>query len=155
MPIPPKRIAAVVAIVVVIALLVAAFAFRAYDSINDNRRREELSKVEYRGITAELRRDSLCEVMVELGTVVYSATAEKSIRFTNLTDAPVALLDYTTTCKCTWLELPDKPIEAGGYADVRLLFDSRGEYGSIGNYLSVKCSDDRLNVAIWVSAEVE
>lgn len=145
-----------IAIIAIIGIVVAVwFLIRAIDSESDNRQREAQTEVEYRGLTAELKRDSLCEVMVELGSVAYSTTAEKSIRFTNLTDAPVALLDYTTTCKCTWLELPNEPIEAGGYSDVRLLFDSRGEYGTIGNYLSVKCSDERLNVAIWVSAEVE
>lgn len=153
MPIYRRRI--VIALVSVALLIVALFVFRVYDSESDNRRREEQAKVEYRGLRADIRRDSLSEVMVELGSVAYSTTAEKSIRFTNHTDAPIALLDFTTTCKCTWLELPNKPIEVGESADVKVVFDSRGEYGSIGNYLSVKCSDERANIAIWVSAEVE
>ena len=148
-----KRI--IVALTVVATVIVALFAFRVYDSVSDNRKREEQQEVEYRGLRAEIKRDSLCEVLVELGSVAYSTTAEKSIRFTNLTDAPLALLDFSTTCKCTWLELPNKPIEVGKSADVKVVFDSRGEYGSIGNYLSVKCSDERANIAIWVSAEVE
>ena len=153
MPIYRRRI--VIALVAVALLVVALFVFRVYDSESDNRRREEQAKIEYRGLRADIRRDSLSEVMVELGSVAYSTTAEKSIRFTNLTDAPIAFLDFTTTCKCTWLELPNKPIEVGESADVKVVFDSRGEYGSIGNYLSVKCSDERANIAIWVSAEVE
>lgn len=153
MPIYRRRI--VIALVTVSLLVVALFVFRVYDSESDNRRREEQAMVEYRGLRADIRRDSLSEVMVELGSVAYSTIAEKSIRFTNLTDAPIALLDFTTTCKCTWLELPNKPIEVGESADVKVVFDSRGEYGSIGNYLSVKCSDERANIAIWVSAEVE
>ena len=131
-----KRI--IVALTVVATVIVALFAFRVYDSVSDNRKREEQQEVEYRGLRAEIKRDSLCEVLVELGSVAYSTTAEKSIRFTNLTDAPLALLDFSTTCKCTWLELPNKPIEVGESADVKVVFDSRGEYGSIGNYLSVK-----------------
>ena len=148
-----KRI--IVALTVVATVIVALFAFRVYDSVSDNRKREEQQEVEYRGLRAEIKRDSLCEVLVELGSVAYSTTAEKSIRFTNFTDAPLALLDFSTTCKCTWLELPNKPIEVGESADVKVVFDSRGEYGSIGNYLSVKCSDERANIAIWASAEVE
>lgn len=148
-----KRI--IIALAVVATVIVALFAFRVYDSTSDNRKREEQQKVEYRGLRAKIKSDSLCEVLVELGSVAYSTTAEKSIRFTNLTDAPLALLDFSTTCKCTWLELPNKPIEVGESADVKVVFDSRGEYGSIGNYLSVKCSDERANIAIWVSAEVE
>lgn len=148
-----KRI--IIALTVVATVIVALFAIRVYDSTSDNRKREEQQKVEYRGLRAEIKRDSLCEVLVELGSVAYSTTAEKSIRFTNLTDAPLVLLDFSTTCKCTWLELPNNPIEVGESADVKVKFDSRGEYGSIGNYLSVKCSDERANIAIWVSAEVE
>ena len=153
MPIYRRRI--VIALVAVALLVVALFVFRVIDSESDNRRREEQAKVEYRGLRSDIKRDSLSEVMVEFGSVAYSTTSEKSIRFTNLTDAPIALLDFTTTCKCTWLELPNKPIEVGESADVKVVFDSRGEYGSIGNYLSVKCSDERANIAIWVSAEVE
>lgn len=153
MPIYRRRI--VIALAVVATVGVALFAFRVYDSESDNRRREEQAKVEYRGLRSDIRRDSLSEVMVEFGSVAYSTTVEKSIRFTNLTDVPIALLDFTTTCKCTWLELPNKPIEVGESADVKVVFDSRGEYGSIGNYLSVKCSDESANIAIWVSAEVE
>lgn len=153
MPIYRRRI--VIALVAVALLVVALFVFRVYDSESDNRRSEEQAKVEYRGLRADIRRDSLSEVMVELGSVAYSTTSEKSIRFTNLTDTPIALLDFTTTCKCTWLELPNKPIEVGESADIKVVFDSRGEYGSIGNYLSVKCSDESTNIAIWVSAEVE
>ncbi|MBQ8774844.1 MAG: DUF1573 domain-containing protein [Alistipes sp.] len=148
-----KRI--IIALGVIAVVVVALFAFRVYDSTSDNRKREEQQKVEYRGLRAEIKRDSLCEVLVELGSVAYSTTVEKSIRFTNLTDAPLALLDFSATCKCIWLELPNKPIEVGESADVKVVFDSRGEYGSIGNYLSVKCSDERANIAIWVSAEVE
>lgn len=148
-----KRI--IIALTVVATVIVALVAFRVYDSTSDNRKREQQQKVEYRGLRAEIKRDSPCEVLVELGSVAYSTTAEKSIRFTNLTDVPLALLDFSTTCKCTWLELPNNPIEVGESADVKVKFDSRGEYGSIGNYLSVKCSDERANIAIWVSAEVE
>lgn len=148
-----KRI--IIALGVIAVVVVALCAFRVYDSTSDNRKREEQQRVEYRGLRAGIKRDSLCEVLVELGSVAYSTTAKKSIRITNLTDAPLALLDFSTTCKCTWLELPNKPIEVGESADVKVVFDSRGEYGSIGNYLSVKCSDERANIAIWVSAEVE
>lgn len=148
-----KRI--IIALGVIAVVVVALCAFRVYDSTSDNRKREEQQRVEYRGLRAGIKRDSLCEVLVELGSVAYSTTAKKSIRITNLTDAPLALLDFSTTCKCTWLELPNKPIEVGESADVKVVFDSRGEYGSIGNYLSIKCSDERANIAIWVSAEVE
>lgn len=153
MSISGKRI--ILALGIVATAVVALFALRVCDSVSDNRNREEQQEVEYRGLRAEIKQDSLCEVLVDLGSVAYSTTAEKSIRFTNLTDATISLLDFTTTCKCTWLELPNKPIAVGESADVKVIFDSHGEYGSIGNYLSVTSSNERANIAIWVSAEVE
>lgn len=148
-----KYILAIIALAIVV---VAVFiALRPTNEAGVAQGDDRQPESEYRGLKAELKRDSLCEVMVELGSVAYSTTAEKNIRFTNHTKNPVILLDYTSTCKCTWLELPDKPINPGQSADARLYFDSRGEYGSIGNHLSVRCSDKRVNVAIWVSAEVE
>ena len=113
------------------------------------------AKSEYQGIEAELRSGSVCEVIVDLGSVPYSATATKQIRFTNCTEQPIVLLDYEATCRCTWLTLPTIPIAPNTYADVELTFDSRGEFGSVGNYLSITTSDEQCKVAIWMSAEIE
>lgn len=113
------------------------------------------SKSEYQGIEAELRSGSVCEVIVDLGSVPYSATATKQIRLTNCTEQPIVLLDYETTCRCTWLTLPTTPVAPNSYADVELTFDSRGEFGSVGNYLSITTSDEQCKVAIWMSAEIE
>lgn len=113
------------------------------------------AKSEYQGIEAELQGGSACEVLVDFGSVPYSSTATKQIRLINRTAQPIVLLDYETTCRCTWLTLPATPIAPNAYADVEVTFDSRGEFGSIGNYLSVTTSDEQCNVAIWMCAEVE
>ena len=110
---------------------------------------------DYSGIEAEIKRDSICEVLVDLGHVCYSDTVVKNIRLINSTDTPIALLDYETTCRCTWLTLPDKAIAPNDHANIELTFDSRGEFGSVGNYLCITTSDDRCKIHVWMSAEIE
>lgn len=135
------------------AVVAAWFLVRSVDSEKDNRQRESEMIEEY--LEAPIQRDSVCEVLVEMGHVIYGSTAEKSFKLRNATDEPVSLLDYTTTCKCTWLELPKEPINAGDVAEVKMVFDSRGERGNIGNFLSITTSDERCRVVVWMGAEVE
>lgn len=107
------------------------------------------------GLTATISKDSLCEVILDYGDVPYGATATEHIRFTNDTLEPIALLNYTATCRCVWIDLPSKAIAPGEYGEVAVHFDSRGEFGSVGNYLTIETSDSGCKVAIWMSAEVE
>ena len=144
-------VVAVLAVVVGIALYFAIFA-------PNNEKRTTVSDsqtCDYSGIEAEIKCDSICEVLVELGSVRYSDIVVKNIRLTNRADTPIALLDYETTCRCTWLTLPDKAIAPNDYADIELTFDSRGEFGSVGNYLCITTSDDRCQIHVWMSAEIE
>lgn len=144
---------AAVAVVVVVATYLIYVATTTKETPTTEPTTE--AKSEFQGIEAELQSSSVCEVMVDLGVVPYSATATKLIRITNRTEQPIVLLDYETTCRCTWLTLPTTPIAPNAYADVELTFDSRGEFGSIGNYLSITTSDEQCEVAIWMCAEVE
>lgn len=151
-----RRVAIGIAVIVV---AVAAFAaVRIIDSTSDNRQRvAEATATEerFQGITAEIRGDSLCEVLVDIGNVPYSATVVKSLRLTNATDSPLVLVDYSTQCRCMWLEFDRSPIAEGDCRDIELYFDSRGEWGSVGNYMEITTSRDDAPVVLWISAEVE
>lgn len=145
--------------IAVIAVAVAAFAaVRIIDSTADNRQRAaEATATEerFQGIAAEIRGDSLCELLVDIGNVPYSATVVKSLRLTNATDSPLVLVDYSTQCRCMWLEFDRSPIAEGDSRDIELYFDSRGEWGSVGNYMEITTSRDDAPVVLWISAEVE
>ena len=104
---------------------------------------------------AELHKDSVTEVLVDMDCVPASFTSTVDIRLTNCTDTHISLLDYKATCRCVWLDMPKRSIAPGGYADIRLYFDSRGEWGSIGNYINITTSTEGSEVAIWMCAEVE
>ena len=113
------------------------------------------TELPYLGIEATIRTDSVTEVLVELGDVRYSELATKSIRLHNPTETPLSLLDYKATCRCTWINLPKSPIPAGEYGEAELVFDSRGERGSVGNYIDITTSDPRCRIGVWISAKVK
>lgn len=153
----PMRRSLLIGIVAVVAVVAGALLYVTVYTPNDDNRTatNDNQKCAYSGIEAEIKRDTVCEVLVDLGCVRYSDTVVKNIRLVNKTDAPIALLDYQTTCRCTWLTLPNTAIAPNDYADIELTFDSRGEFGSIGNFLSIETSDESVEVVVWMCAEIE
>ena len=145
----------VVAVVVATALFLAA---RIADSTTDNSRRaKERAAVDeaFDGVTAEVLKSGECEVMVDLGVVPYATTVSQRIHLVNHSTEPLQLLDHTTQCRCMWLEFEHEPIAVGESGDVVLYFDSRGEWGVVGNYMEIVTSRDDRPIAIWIGAEVE
>jgi hypothetical protein len=53
-----------------------------------------------------------------------------------------------------WLEYSREPISEGTYTDVELTFDSRGEWGTVGNYMEITTSSSRP-IVLWIGAEIE
>ena len=106
-------------------------------------------------LEAELVEGSTCEVVVDFGVVESRSMVSRDIRVVNHTDAPIVLLDYETTCRCTTLDLPRMPIEPNGEAVAVLTFDSRGEWGSVGNFLSITTTNSECGFVIWMGATVE
>lgn len=144
-------------IIIAIALLVAIALFAAVriaDSTADNREREASTEL-FNGIVAEVGSDGACEVLVDLGIVPYSSTTTQCIRLINNSSEPLVLVDYTTQCRCMWLDFERKPIEVGASSDVVLTFDSRGEWGSVGNYMEIATSHEDCPIVLWIGAEVE
>ena len=109
----------------------------------------------FNGIVAEHDGTKYCEVIVDFGRVRRSATVDTTIRLTNRSDSPIVLLDYSTQCRCMWLEFDRKPIAPNESVDIALTFDSRGEWGSVGNYMEITTSIDSAPVVLWIGAEIE
>lgn len=153
----PMRRSLLIGIVAVVAVVAGALLYVTVFTPNDDSctTENDNQKCVYSGIEAEIKRDTVCEVLVDLGCVRYSDSVVKNIRLVNKTDAPIALLDYQTTCRCTWLTLPNTAIAPNDYADIELTFDSRGEFGLIGNFLSIATSDESVEVVVWMSADIE
>lgn len=120
---------------------------------DDNTTTEETTT--FNGITAEYRGKEYCEVIVDFGYVMPSATVQESIRLTNLSDSPIVLLDYSTQCRCMWLDFERTPIAPNESTDITLTFDSRGEWGSVGNYMEITTSIDSAPIVMWIGAEIE
>lgn len=104
---------------------------------------------------AELVEGRTAEVMVDFGDVEPRSVVSKTISVVNTTDEPIVLLDFETTCRCTTLEFDHRPIGEGESRDITLTFDSRGEWGGIGNFLSVETSNEECALVVWMSAYIE
>ena len=146
-------------VVVLIAIIVGVIVFlamRIVDATADSREQHKTATAEiFDGIVTEVTSDGTCEVVVDLGRVPYSLTATKVIRFVNASNEPLLLLDHTTQCRCMWLEFDREPINAGDSRDVTLYFDSRGEWGSVGNYMELITSRESSPIVLWIGAEIE
>ena len=140
--------------------MAAFFAtIRIWDSSSDNARRRAQAEAtplmsESLGHSAEIRTDTITEFIVEMGEVTYATIATEHLRIKNTTDKPLSLTDYKATCRCTWVELTYHPIAPNEWGELELKFDSRGEHGTVGNFVDIATSDERCRIAIWMSAEV-
>lgn len=106
-------------------------------------------------LEATLEEGCTAEVFADFGVVEPRSAVEMPIRVVNATDEPIVLLDYSTTCRCTTLDLPHNPIEVGGVCEVVLTFDSRGEWGGVGNFLDITTSNPECGFVVWMGATVE
>lgn len=144
--------------VLLIAIAALALVLRIGDSESDNATQDAEGVAQeadvYGGIVAEIS-DDVCEVLVDFESVPYSSTTVKTIRVINRGTTPLVLVDYTTQCRCMWLDYSREPIMPGEYSDIELSFDSRGEWGSVGNYIKITTSREAAPIALWIAAEVE
>lgn len=122
---------------------------------NKQKTAETSSETTTEELVAKLCEDTTSEVFVDFGIVKARSIAQKCILIENATEETIVLLDYETTCRCTTLTLDRTPIAPGESCEVMLTFDSRGEWGSVGNYLSITTSNPGCNVAVWMCAEVD
>ena len=155
-----RRVLIVRIVIAALALILSlsALVLRIVDSESDNRQRaKEISAVEekYIDTIAEYSGEEVCEVVVDLGAVMRSSTVSQTIRIVNKTTTPLVLLDYTTQCRCMWLDFEREPIAPNESVDIVLSFDSRGEWGSVGNYMEITTSTENAPIVLWIGAEIE
>lgn len=124
-------------------------------SIFRSAKEKDAAESEYNGLVAEYSGGEVCEVVVDLGYVKRSAVATETIRLVNRSNSPILLLDYSTQCRCMWLEFEREPIAPNESVDILLTFDSRGEWGSVGNYMEITTSVDNTPIVLWIGAEIE
>lgn len=140
----------------ILALLLAVISLLLnISSILRSEPKEDVVKSDYTGIVAEYSGCDICEVIVDLGSVMRSTVATETIRLVNQSDSPLLLLDYSTQCRCMWLDFERKPIAPKESIDIELTFDSRGEWGSVGNYMEIVTSTEDMPIVLWIGAEIE
>jgi hypothetical protein len=141
----------IVAVSAVVAIIIALMF-----SLSALREHNEALAPEVESIDGySLQRGLTTEVLIDMGSVARSSTACYDIELHNDSDTTLLLLDYEATCRCVWMELPRKALLPNERATAKLWFDSRGEWGSIGNYIAVSTSLEDVAIAVWMCAEVE
>lgn len=135
-------------------LLVAVALILSLVAIFRSDREEDSAGSSFTGLVAEYN-GGVCEVIVDMGYVAPSSLSTHTIRIVNNSTTPLVPLDYTTQCRCMWLDFERQPIAVGESFDMVLTFDSRGEWGEVGNYIEVATSNDSAPIVIWISAEIE
>ena len=146
-----RRLLAIVVLVVIVAGVALALLIQ-----RDCDKAENIEQTTaFNGIEVEYRGEEYCEVIVDFGDVLRSSIISKTIRLTNHSDYPIVLLDYTTQCRCMWLEFERKPLASNETTDIILTFDSRGEWGSVGNYMEITTSAEGAPIVMWIGAEIE
>ena len=145
----------VVRLISLLALVLCVVACGSKHKQDDDQTEVKETEQHVEVLEAELVEGSNCEVVVDFGVVESRSMVSRDIRVVNHTDAPIVLLDYETTCRCTTLDLPRMPIEPNGEAVAVLTFDSRGEWGSVGNFLDITTTNPECGFVIWMGAAVE
>jgi hypothetical protein len=138
----------------ILQLLLAAVALiLSLVAISRSDREEESAGSSFTGLVAEYN-GGVCEVIVDMGYVAPSSLSTHTIRIVNASTTPLVPLDYTSQCRCMWLDFERQPIAVGESFDMVLTFDSRGEWGEVGNYIEIATSNDSAPIVIWISAEI-
>ena len=124
----------------------------------DNNTSEAVSNIEKATsevgiIDIEYLGTDVCEIIVDFGNVPRSSTTTKKIRITNKSNNVLVFTDYSTQCRCMWLNFDREPIAVEDSIDITLSFDSRGEWGSVGNYMEITTSQDKP-IVVWIGAEI-
>lgn len=140
--------------IIATAMVLAAVVALVLRNMHSVAEANEQSIAEFGGIEAEYDGGAVCEVLVDMGAVLPSTTVTKTIRITNCSTTPLVLVDYSTQCRCMWLEYSREPIAENEYRDIELVFDSRGEWGSVGNYMEITTSGEHP-IVLWIGAEIE
>ena len=147
-----KRVLILLIVLAIVSLLISSALVLRNDTTQA--KESETQEETYNGIIAEYGGNGVCEIIVEMGNVERSATTYNNIRIKNNSDTPLQLLDYTTQCRCMWLEFSRETIACGESIDVGLMFDTRGEWGEVGNYMEIITSTQDAPIVLWIAATI-
>lgn len=152
-----RRILVILAIIATL-LIGLALVLCITEPNADNNTSEAVSNIEKATsevgiIDVEYLGTDVCEIIVDFGNVPRSSTTTKKIRITNKSNNVLVLTDYSTQCRCMWLNFDREPIAVEDSIDITLSFDSRGEWGSVGNYMEITTSQDK-SIVVWIGAEI-
>ncbi len=92
---------------------------------------------------------------LRIGRLHSGETAVSTLQFINGTSEPVVITSYERSCGCTTLEYDARPLLPGETKQLRVIFDSRGEWGWQFRAISVVLTGREQPLRLFVEADVE
>lgn len=99
--------------------------------------------------------DTLACDTLRLGRMHSGEVVAMGIGVRNNTDSPIVITRTESTCGCTEIDYPTRPITVGDTARIEVKFDSQGFYGWQFKRVRLYTSADVEPLTIYVEAEVE
>ena len=97
---------------------------------------------------------SFSEYEHDFGTVTQGEKVAYSFSFENKGNAPLIILQATTTCGCTVSKYSRKPVPPGGGGTIEVIFDSSDRNGRQTKTITVKSNATRSLVLLRITGEV-
>ena len=91
---------------------------------------------------------------VKLGMMRSGEVIRQDFTLRNGTPGGIVILSVTTTCGCTAVEFPKRPIAVDGEAPFRFEFDSRGFTGYQLKLITIRTSNPKVTRSLIVTADV-
>jgi len=87
------------------------------------------------------------ETIYNFGEVAYNSSVTHSFKFTNVTNAPIAIRDVGTSCGCTTPSYSKEPVAPGKTGEVTAKYDS-SRIGGFNKTLTVSINDEQIKLVI-------
>jgi uncharacterized cupredoxin-like copper-binding protein len=105
---------------------------------------------------ANAPRMTLDKTVADVGRLKAGAQVELVYRFKNMGKTNLEIHKIQPSCGCTNVKVSGKSIKPGGSGEIRGVFSSAGQKGSVNKTISVITNDPKnLNLILWIKGNVE
>lgn len=96
------------------------------------------------------------KTVIDVGRLKAGAQVELVYRFKNMGKTNLEIHKILPSCGCTNVKVSAKSIKPGGTGEIRGVFNSTGQKGSVNKTISVITNDPKnLNLVLWIKGNVD
>ena len=93
------------------------------------------------------------ETIFDYGEIPFKGNGECTFTLTNTGKGPLVLNEVTTSCGCTAVEWPQKPILNGETADITIKYDTKRQ-GTFNKSIIIKSNADNTPLSLEIKGTV-